>query len=71
MEMRLKLRILLQVCLNSDENVLLSIVFIYNPTDAQRIHDGDIFTEQKQLLQHYEVRLQKLNSYILMYFTYI
>ena len=42
--------------MNSDENVMLSIVFIYNPADAQKIHDGDIFTEQKQLLQQYEVR---------------
>ncbi|XP_078487192.1 chondroitin sulfate glucuronyltransferase-like [Ciona intestinalis] len=48
-----------KVCLNNDENVALNIVFVYDPETAQRIHQDDIFAEQKQLLQTYEARYKK------------
>uniref|UniRef100_UPI000EF46B9C chondroitin sulfate synthase 2-like n=1 Tax=Ciona intestinalis TaxID=7719 RepID=UPI000EF46B9C len=48
-----------KVCLNNDENVALNIVFVYDPETAQRIHQDDIFAEQKQLLQSYEARYKK------------
>ncbi|XP_076824769.1 chondroitin sulfate glucuronyltransferase-like [Clavelina lepadiformis] len=51
-----------KVCLNNDENVGLNIVFIYNPDDAQRIHENDIFAKQKQLLQEYEGLYKKASS---------
>uniref|UniRef100_H2Z5A9 Hexosyltransferase n=1 Tax=Ciona savignyi TaxID=51511 RepID=H2Z5A9_CIOSA len=43
-----------KICLNNDENVALNIVFVYDPETAERIHQDDIFSEQKQLLQTYE-----------------
>lgn len=47
------------VCLESDDNVELNIVFVYDPADAQRIHDDDIFADIKRKLEDYEKRFYK------------
>ena len=46
-----------QVCLNAGENAGLSVVFIYDPDNAAKIKSNDLFVEQKDLLQQYEVFL--------------
>ncbi|XP_039247931.2 chondroitin sulfate synthase 2-like [Styela clava] len=45
--------------LDADENIELSVVFIYDPSDAQRIHDDDVFGDVKQKLQEYETKYHK------------
>lgn len=48
-----------KVCLESNDNVDMSIVFIYDPDNAQRIHEDDIFGAIKRKLQEFEVKYQQ------------
>lgn len=52
-----------KVCLATGDMVELSIMFVYNPQDALKIHENDIFAGVKKILQEYETKYRsKLNS---------
>ncbi|XP_077978424.1 chondroitin sulfate glucuronyltransferase-like [Glandiceps talaboti] len=47
-----------KVCLEPHDNTALAAVFIYQPAEAKKMKENDVFSEQKSLLSYYEKKYQ-------------
>ncbi|XP_070565705.1 chondroitin sulfate synthase 2-like [Ptychodera flava] len=47
-----------QVCLETNDNTALLTIFMYQPADANKMTESDVFTEQKALISSYERKFQ-------------